>query len=355
MSTRRNLENLSLLMGAVGFLLGGAIALLVVQPPATLFGKGSVGEVAALSGGLVAGAAFLTGVLVSGSRQLTWQHRLGAVRRFVDLAGLTLVHTSISLLATAAVFAVFADAFQRVELDRWAASFLVAGACAVAAYAAGSSANSMTTESLSLLVAAFMVVGAFASALTSSDPTWWQEHFSALGTASDVSGITFNFTLILTGVVLTTLADFLTLDLGRWARHNREPGWKVAVVRGALIIVGLMLAMVGVIPVNQSLYWHNMVTYAAVWAFVALLVGVPVLFRRLSRAFIGVSVVVAVLMGVEAWLNMRVGYLSTTGFEIAAVATVFVWLVLFIRTVSAAVADIPQVDDAPGATEMSST
>ena len=46
-----------------------------------------------------------------------------------------------------------------------------------------------------------MVVGAFTSALTSSDPQWWQAHFSALGTVSDVSGTTFNFTLILTGVV----------------------------------------------------------------------------------------------------------------------------------------------------------
>ncbi len=43
----------------------------------------------------------------------------------------------------------------------------------------------MTTESLSVLVASFLVVGALGSALSSSDPQWWLQHFSALGAAAD--------------------------------------------------------------------------------------------------------------------------------------------------------------------------
>ncbi len=273
----RNLEDLSLLLGALGFLAGGLVALLVLDPPAPLFGKGSVGEVAALTGGAVAGIAFLLVALLIGASRTAWQHRLSGFRRMVDLVGLTLVHAAISMLATAAVFAVFADAFRALDLDRWAGSFLVAGACAVAAYIAASSAGALTTQSLSVLVAAFLVVGAFTSALTSSDPQWWQAHFSALGAVSDASGITFNFTLILTGIVLTTLADFLTHDLSRWAAHIGEPNWKVAFVRIGFIVLGVMLAMVGVIPVNRSLFWHNMVTYVAISAFAVMLVAVPFL------------------------------------------------------------------------------
>ena len=198
-----------------------------------------------------------------------------------------------------------------------------------------------------MLVAAFLVVGAFTSALTSSDPQWWQAHFSALGAASDASGITFNFTLILTGVVLTTLADFLTHDLSLWAAHTGEPNWKVVFVRVGFIVLGIMLAMVGVIPVNRSLFWHNMVTYVAVGAFVVMLVAVPFLFRRLSGGFVGVTIVVAAMMALGGWLNLGVGYLNITAFEIAAVGTVFIWLILFIRSVSAAVDDIPAVADAP--------
>ena len=343
----RHLEDLSLLLGGLGFVVGGVVALLVLTPPAPLFGKGSVGETAALLGGAVSGLAFLFVARGVGSRDDSWQHRMSRFRRVVDLIGLTLVHAAISMLATAAVFAVFADAFRDLDMDRWAGSFLVAGACAVGAYVAASSAASLTTQSLSVLVAAFLVVGAFTSALTSSDPQWWQAHFSALGAASDASGITFNFTLILTGVVLTTLADFLTHDLSLWATHTGEPNWKVVFVRVGFIVLGIMLAMVGVIPVNRSLFWHNMVTYVAVGAFVVMLVAVPFLFRRLSGGFVGVTIVVAAMMALGGWLNLGVGYLNITAFEIAAVGTVFIWLILFIRSVSAAVDDIPAVADAP--------
>lgn len=294
-------------------------------------------------GGAVSGLAFLAVMLVIGKSLLPWQKRLTRFRRVVDLVGLTLVHAAISLLAMAAVFAVFSDAFRELALDRWASSFLIAGACAVGSYVAASSAGSLTTQSLSMLVAAFLVTGAFSSALTSSDPQWWQAHFSALGTVSDASGITFNFTLILTGVVLTTLADFLTHDLSRWARHTGEPGWKVTFVRVGFIVLGIMLAMVGVIPVNFSLFWHNMVTYVAVCAFAVMLIAVPFLFRRLTGGFFGVTVVVAGMLATAAWLNLGAGYLNITAFEIVAVGTVFIWLILFIRSVSAAVDDIPEI------------
>ena len=218
----RNLEDLSLLLGGLGFVAGALVALLVLDPPAPLFGKGSVGEGAALTGGAVSGLAFLFVAMLIGSRRMSWQHRMSRFRRVVDLVGLTLVHGAISMLATAAVFAVFADAFRALEMDRWAGSFLVAGACAVGAYVAASSAASLTTQSLSMLVAAFLVVGAFTSALTSQDPQWWQAHFSALGAASDASGITFNFTLILTGVVLTTLADFLREAVQHYITHLED-------------------------------------------------------------------------------------------------------------------------------------
>lgn len=94
-----------------------------------------------------------------------------------------------------------------------------------------------------MLVALFLVAGSLASALSASDEQWWQQHFSALGAASDRSGILFNFTLILTGVVLTALADFLTHDLQLWAEHHGEPHWKVTFMRVGLIALGALLGM----------------------------------------------------------------------------------------------------------------
>ena len=86
-----------------------------------------------------------------------------------------------------------------------------------------------------------------------------------------------------------------------------------------------------------------MVTYGAIGAFVVMLIAVPFLFRHLSGGFVGVTAVVAAMMALGGWLNLGAKYLNITAFEIAAVGTVFLWLILFTRSVSAAVADIPEV------------
>lgn len=332
-------ENSALLVGGLGFLTGAILGLLVLRPHSAIFGQGSVGELGAFAALLGGGLGFLIGML-TGRQRHPWLARLSRFRRGVDITGLAIVHGLFAFFATTAAYAVFAGAFRTLELDRYAGAFTVGLVCAVCAYASASSATSMTTESLSVLVASFLVVGALASALSASDPRWWLQHFSALGAAADRSGVLFNFTLILTGLVLVALADFLTQDLERWAGQQGEPAWRVGSVRLALIALGLLLGSVGAIPVNLSLFWHNMVTYGAIGVFVLLLLGVPILFRRLPGGFLAVTLIVVGLIATVVWLHLGIGYLNITAFEAGAVGTVFVWLVLFIRTVTAAANEV---------------
>ncbi len=58
------------------------------------------------------------------------------------------------------------------------------------------------------------------------------------------------------------------------------------------------------------------------------------------------------MMALGGWLNVGIGYLNITAFEIAAVGTVFLWLILFIRSVSATVNDLPAVTDVTSAPEV---
>lgn len=263
----------------------------------------------------------------------------------LDLVGLTLMQATLTFFLVTALFAVFQGAFRQLQLDVWASAFLAALTCAVAAYVGAGNASSLSTESLALLVAAFLVIGALGSALNAADALWWQAHFSALGAAADRSGVAFNFTLLLTGLVLVTLADFLTHDLSRWAVRGGQSRWRVTVVRVGLAVMGGMLGMVGVIPVNRSLFWHNFVTYVAIGAFAVLLVGIPFLFPRLPGGFLVVSAVIAALLVLAVVLHFNVGYLNITAFEIVAVSTMFLWLVLFIRTVGAALRDVLRTAD----------
>lgn len=250
----------------------------------------------ALTAAAAAGVAFLVVVLRFRRQLLPWYRRVSRVRRVLDLVGLTLMQATLTFFLATALFAVFQGAFRQLELDVWAGSFLTALACAVAAYVGAGNASSLSTESLAVLVAAFLV--------------------------------------------LVTLADFLTHGLSRWSVAMGQPRWKVTVVWIGLAVMGGMLGMVGVIPVNRSLFWHNFVTYVAIGAFAVLLVGIPLLFPRLPGGFLVVSALIAALLVLAVVLHFVVAYLNITAFEIVAVSTVFVWLVLFIRTVVAALRDV---------------
>ena len=334
-------ENLALLLGGIGFAVGAVLALFILKPQSAIFGRGSVGELGAFVAFFAAGIGFLIAMRLTGFGERPWLEKLSRPRRFLDQAGLALVHASFAFFAATAVYAVFSGAFRTLDLDRYAGAFTVGLVCAIAAYVSASSATTLTTESLSVLVALFLVVGSLASALSSSDPQWWQQHFSALGAASDRSGVLFNFTLILSGLVLMALADFLTHDLSTWAEHHDEPVWKVRFMRAALVALGLLLGMVGMIPVNLSMFWHNMVTYGAIGVFAVLLVSVPILFKKMPGGFIAVTLIVVALLAGVVYLHLGAGYLNITAFEMGAVSSVFVWLLLFIRTVTAAVNDVP--------------
>ena len=136
----------------------------------------------------------------------------GRTRKIIDIAALALAHACIFLLGWLALFSIFQRAFVGAVLYPLAAAILVGVTGAISAYIAYLSAVTMNAYRLAALLAVFLVTGVLTSMLTAEDPQWWQENLSALGMSSDVSGVAFNVTLIVAGVVVTTLAGYSTQD-----------------------------------------------------------------------------------------------------------------------------------------------
>ena len=101
------------------------------------------------------------------------------------------------------------------------------------------------------------------------------------------------------------------------------------------MIMGLALGGIGLIPVNVSHGGHLFTTYVAVGAFFALALVAPVILRGIPWGFRVASLLVVVFVAMLGYLFKGVRYLGTTGFEMLAVSTVLVWMVLFIRTMAA--------------------
>ncbi len=104
----------------------------------------------------------------------------------------------------------------------------------------------------------------------------------------------------------------------------------IRVVGTALAIMGVMLACVGIFPVNVNMLLHNLSASGMALMFLLLLVGGPWIVRRMPRAYFLASW--AFLAGLVASIALfATGYFGLTAFEIIVFALIFGWLAVFIR------------------------
>lgn len=339
-------ESFTLALGLAGVLVGLVVGLAVLRGTSTLSGEGSIGQLAAVtSGGTSAVVAAVTMAVIMPQRR-PWVRTVPRLRRALTILGPSLVYAVLALLLTSAMYGILAEAFRGVALDRFASTFWVALTTGAWAYVVAASSWALSGRSLATLLMAFLTVGVLAAAMLSPDPYWWEQYFSQLGEGADTAGRTFNLTLLLTGLAFVAVGDFVAHDLQRWTDAAGEPRWKVHLVRGTLIALGALLALVALVSRTVSVDWHNRLAEMLVVVFALALIVFPVLLRRLPGGllvFTGVAFAVLVMLIV---LFEGVDYLNMTAFELGAAVTVYIWLLLFIRTVSAAGEGVAAEDDA---------
>jgi hypothetical membrane protein len=252
-----------------------------------------------------------------------------------DTLAIALAHGILALLGWLVLGAVLANGFQDATVYFLSATVLAGAATGVTAYAVFLSAAGMDLMRLSTVLAAFAVVGILASMLSAPDPHWWQKHLSALGMSQSVSSLTFNLTLIIAGAIVTAIARYAT-D----ARGILDPKQRSAVlrVRVGLILIGVLLACVGIFTLNISILLHNVSAVGMVVVFALVVFWVrpalptaPVAFFALGYVFFATIVAVLVFFAV--------GYYVLTAAELVAGVLVFSWLIVYLRMTGAATAE----------------
>jgi len=375
----RSAEERSLQAGgaavAVGFL-AGFVVFFGAHPP--LSGVGSIGVAAALVDLIVTLGAFAfvvwrrVGARLKDRSRLRWLY-------LVDVLALALAHAALAYMGSVALFAIFQQAFIGLTLDGFAAALLMAMTAGVSAYLTAVNAQNLTTERVATLLAAFLIMGVLNAMMNTNQADWWHSNISALGTATSGTASTFNITLVVAGALIVTLAHFILADLqhfsesdagaiafaqiqsmrqeaGRkWLRYLGGPRWarqvgkerylhpRLRPVYGCLVLMGVGLAMAGVIPVDESELLHNTGATGMVVAYGVLIFALPwwipglgVTFHLASAVFVG-GVIVSVV------LYLPLGYYNLTAMELISFALIFTWLILFIRQV----ASVPSQDEAP--------
>jgi hypothetical membrane protein len=332
-------ESRALVVGSAGFLILGAIAFLLVgREPVALSGRGSVGDIAALGTAALGAAAVVIGSRQGRGLEAPPAPGGGRTRHIVDIAALALAHACIFLLGWLALFSIFQRAFVGAVLYPLAAAILVGTTGAVSTYAAYLSAVTMNAYRLAALLAAFLVTGVLTSMLTAEDPQWWQENLSALGMSSDFSGVAFNVTLIVAGVVVTTLAGYSTRTLESTA-GTASARRRVRQLEGGIILIGVLLACVGLFPVDEQFWLHTAAASGMVVVFGTLIVRMRTLVPSIPATFNVLGLVFLAVIAFAVVMYFPVGYYNLTAVELIAASLVFAWLIVLIRNLAAVDAD----------------
>ena len=333
-------ESLALAAGAAAFVLLGVVGFLAIGgEPVPLSGRGSVGDIAA-AGSAVLGAAAVVVGLIRRRRSRPAPSRAGGKARDVfDIAALAIAHACVLLIGTLALFSLLQRSFLGAVLYPFAGAVIAGTAGAASVYFAYLSAVQMNIYRLATLLALFLSMGVIASMLTAEDPLWWQKNLSALGMGDDVSGFAFNFTLILAGFLVTVVASYATKQLeiaalGKSARSRR----RVRLLQGGLVLMGILLACVGLFPVDENLAVHNTVASGMVTVYAALIIGIRRLVPPISPAFVALGFVFLGVI-VVAGVAFAQGYYNLTATELIAACLIFAWLIILIRNLGAVDAD----------------
>lgn len=335
---RPRTESEAVYIALAGGALGAIYGLLVsFSRPLSIADEDPFGLWAAVGAAVVAGVSSTIGYWrARGNPGQGWRRSLPAWKFTINTISVVIAHVALTFLGTLALYRILALGFIGLPIITFWAVVLMAVTLGVSTYVVYLSSSRMTTQRMSSLLMAFIVLGTLTAMVTTPDPEWWTVHFSQLGTFDDLSSWVFNGTLIAGGLLVTTFAVYIANDMTALAAAGiladpRSP----RIVPALFVVMGIMLAFVGICPVDVNLLVHNVSASGMAAMFLALLISGPKLLRGMPRtyfvaswAFLGATVASVVLFAV--------GYFSLTAFEIIVFALIFGWISVFIRFLGAA-------------------
>lgn len=322
-------ESFALTFGAFAFAGSALVAVFVFWGrELPIDGRRSLGEFAAIAGAVAAAVGFATSRLrPHRDRRADVRAADGVTYWWLDLVALSAAYATIALLGWIGVATILDHSFVGAMVFASPAVVLAASSTALSAYLAFVSGTNLTPRHLSLVLAVFLVVGVVTAMLSATDPQWWQMNLSALGITHDISALTFNLTLIVSGIIVTTIARFGTASLPTTTaadrRHRRT-------VRALFVLLGALLACVGVFPVDRFFLLHNTVATGMCVAFAALVIGLPWFIPTMPKVFIALGFVYVGVIIVLALL-FSAGIYNLTAVELVSALLIFSWIILFLR------------------------
>ncbi|MFT4305813.1 MAG: hypothetical protein QM604_02870, partial [Microbacterium sp.] len=192
---------------------------------------------------------------------------------------------------------------------------------------------------LAVLALTVLLGGISVAVASTSDPVWWHEHFSRLGTFGDASSAVFNGTLITGGAVVLLLARAAERELRRLSGVHVRRG-AARTTRILFSAIGAGLALTGCVPLDVNKFVHEHITMVMVAGFAGLLLTSPLLMHRMPKRLLASTLGSSSYLGAGAWLFFGSGMINLALFEVIAFSAMFGWTAVFVFCLSRRCAEL---------------
>lgn len=322
----------------------------------------------------------------SNSRSLNLRHGwLAPIRRVVEILALSVVYAATIFLSVFALLNAL-NSLMGVHLFGGYLPAVGAGFAGVAGYLTFVQAELMNAKTIASLLPLFVISGVGTAGLTTDDPNWYHNNFSQLGDRTTFAANMFNATLILGGICIIIVSYFSVSELitterlrrlwhrrpatadenaaaarpdaatagdgqvGRPTHLDRHAGAgaehgeishftaRIAILSTLLTVSGLAFVGIGAFRYTPHYIMHNVCAKGLPVVMGVLLLALPWLAPRLSKATYVVSDL-AILVCAAFGVNMLMGHDTLTNVEALAGMLFLGWFIVFSRQIAAIEAD----------------
>ncbi len=332
-------ENLALTLALPAGLVAAVCWFLLfysTHAPIGVAGWPAIGVATLINASVITFVGFLFGY-IRGQKALNDSDRiqLSKPKKVFDYSILALGYSIIAVVITALAITLFSRAFIDVKMPAFSAALVVAVFATINTYAILSISVKLQARDIVNALTLFITAGVVGSMTSSPNRYWWEINFSSLGTTSTASAYAFNVTLVLSGLLLLCLTDFLLQDLQKIIKGSASSKKRrTQIVKYLFVLISLSLAGVGLFPWDIHPLLHTGSAYLLIIWFAGMILGLRWLIPNLSKSFFANSYIILVVLVLSFMLWRPLHYFDQTAFELIAFCLTFIWLVLFLRTIT---------------------
>ncbi|MCQ2570170.1 MAG: DUF998 domain-containing protein [Limosilactobacillus sp.] len=299
-----------------------------------LLGRGnSIGNMVTVLGSLCSWVIFIGAFIAqkrhhqAGARQFTW-------RMFIPVA----IAVGIVLMVTEfTIFWTIDQMFVGAQFDIYTSIILITFCFAIMNYMMINLGLTISPAIMINLMTIMMLGGVVLSMLTNGNRDWWRHNFSYLGTQRSGAAWQFNLTLILTGLLMMALTDYLFVNL----RH-RFPTKGVLLTRMLMYFEATCLMGVGLFPNNDRFHWlHDQIAMWLVYGLLLIIIVIRWSMPMLGHQFIHLSDAIGGVMAIEYIGFQYIHYLSLTAFELLSFGLALAWILVFFQNLESLIDPLP--------------